>query len=205
MVVSQLRTSDVSDPRVIEAMNQVAREKFVPVAQRNLAYADRGVQIGNGRALNAPLTTGRLLNVSQLDRSDHVLLIGAATGYTAAVIAQLAGSVVAVEQSSRLAKSATENLANLDNVTTVKADHAKGYAENGPYSVIIIDGVVEQVSPELVEQLEDNGRLAAAILENGVSRLALGRKAGSIVGYQYFADCGGCSLPGLDKTKSFEF
>lgn len=205
MVVSQLRTSDVSDPRVIAAMSHVAREDFVPAAQRSFAYADRGVQIGEGRALNPPLTTGRLLNVAHVTKDDNVLLIGAATGYTAAVLAQLAASVTAVEQNAQLSSAAEKNLAGSDNIKIETGHHADGWAQTAPYSVIVIDGLVEQIPQGLINQLAPDGRIVAAVMNDGVCRLALGHTAGDHVGYQYFADCGACPLPGFEKPKSFTF
>lgn len=205
MVVSQLRTTDVSDPAVIAAMSQVAREDFVPAASRNVAYSDRGVSVGEGRSLNAPLSTGRLLAAAELTSEDNVLLIGAATGYTAAVLADIVADVVAVEQSGKLATKAKANLANLSNVTLEKGDHTKGAPEKAPYSVIMLDGIVEDVPTALVNQLAADGRLVTAMADNGVSRLAIGRKAGDVIGFQYFADCGGANLPGFEKAKSFHF
>tara|TARA_R110000787_G_scaffold3020_11_gene12226 strand:- start:31511 stop:32164 length:654 start_codon:yes stop_codon:yes gene_type:complete len=205
MVVSQLRTTDVSDPRVIAAMSHVPREDFVPAAQRSFAYADRGVQVGEGRALNPPLTTGRLLNVAHVTKNDNVLLIGAATGYTAAVLAQLAGSVTAIEANAKLAATAKKNLAGVEGITIETAEHVDGWSKSAPYSVIVIDGVVDQIPQTLVDQLAPDGRIVAAVMNDGVSRLALGRTAGEHVGYQYFADCGGCPLPGFDKAKTFTF
>jgi len=205
MIVSQLRTSDVNDHRVIAAINNVAREDFVPAASRSVAYSDRGVSVGEGRALNAPLATGRLLNVAQLTQDDKVLLIGAATGYTAAVLAQLAGSVVALEQSDALAVTAKNNLDGIDNVQVETGAHADGFAVASPYSVIIIDGVVEQVPATLVNQLSANGRLVAVIMDKGVPRLAIGYKVGNTISYQYFADCGGTVVPGFERVKNFSF
>ena len=205
MVESQLRTSNVSDMRVIEAMSAVPREDFVSAAQRNVAYADRGVRIGDSRALNAPLTTGRLLDAARLKLTDNVLLIGAASGYTAAVLARLAGQVTAVEQSSTLAAVAVKNLAGFENVTVEKSSHTDGFAAGAPYSVIMIDGIVDQVPQILVDQLAGDGRLVAAIIDNGVARCALGHKAGDSIGYQFFADCGGCHLPGFERAKGFVF
>lgn len=205
MVESQLRTTEVSDPRVIAAMNDVAREDFVPAAQRSFAYADRGVQIGEGRALNPPLTTGRLVNVAHVTKEDNVLLIGAATGYTAAVLAQLADSVTALEQNSKLAAIAKKNLVSTAGVNVETGDHAGGWVQSGPYSVIVIDGLVEQVPQSVIDQLAPDGRIVVAVLNDGVSRLALGRTAGDHVGYQYFADCGACALPGFEQAKSFDF
>lgn len=205
MVVSQLRTTDVSDPKVIAAMSHVAREDFVPAASRNVAYSDRGVTVGEGRALNAPLATGRLLNVAELTEDDNVLLIGAATGYTAALLAQLVGSVTAVEQSAKLAAKAKANLSQYETVQVEKAEHSEGFGQNAPYSAIIIDGIVDSVPATLVAQLAPAGRLVAAIMDKGVSRLAIGYKAADTIGYQYFADCGGTTLPGFDQAKNFSF
>ena len=205
MVVSQLRTSDVNDPRVIAAMNAVPREDFVPAFNRSVAYADRGVSVGEGRMLNAPLTTGLLVNAAEFRKTDNVLLIGAATGYTAAVIAKLAGSVVAVEQSAKLAATAKANLAELTNVTVENGAHADGFAKGAPYDVIIIDGIAACISQALVDQLDNNGRLVAPIMEGGVARLAIGRKAAGAIGYQHFSDCGGVMLPGFEQEKSFIF
>lgn len=205
MVVSQLRTTDVSDPHVIAAMGHVAREDFVPAASRSVAYSDRGVSVGEGRALNAPLATGRLLNIAELTKDDNILLVGAATGYTAAVLAQLVGSVVAVEQSGKLATKAKSNLSGFDNVRVEKSGHADGFAEAAPYSAIIIDGVVDQVPATLTDQLSAQGRLVGAIMDKGVARLAIGHKVGNSMSYQYFADCGGTTLPGFERAKSFSF
>lgn len=205
MVVSQLRTTDVSDPRVIAAMSHVAREDFVPSASRSVAYSDRGVSVGEGRSLNAPLATGRLLNTAELSQDDNALLIGAATGYTAAVLAQLVDSVVAIEQSGKLATKAKSNLSTLDNVQVEKASHGEGFAKGAPYSVIIIDGIADAIPTALADQLADDGRLVGAVMDNGVARLVIGHKAGRTIGYQYFADCGGVTLPGFERTKSFSF
>lgn len=205
MVASQLRTSDVSSPRLIKVMNDIPREDFVPAANRAVAYSDRGVSVGEGRHLNAPLATGRLLNAAELTSTDNVLLIGAATGYTAALIAKLAGTVVAVEQSDKLAAKAKTNLSDLETVSVHTGPHGEGFAKDAPYSAIIIDGIVEEISPALVKQLAPEGRLIAAIIDDGVARLAIGYKAGDTIGYQFFADSGGIALPGFEKAKGFSF
>ena len=205
MVVSQLRTTEVSDPHLIAAMSHVPRENFVPAARRSFAYADRGVQIGEGRALNPPLTTGRLLNMARVTKADNVLLIGAATGYTAAVLAQLAGTVTAVEQNAKLAAMAEKSLADYANVSIETGNLADGWSPSAPYSLIVIDGLVEQIPQVLVDQLAPDGRIVAVTPHDGVPRLALGRVASGHVGYQYFADGGGCPLPGFEIAKSFKF
>src|SRR5688500_15955377 len=111
MVASQLRTTGVNDPRVVAAMLEVPRELYVPEERRALAYADALVPIGSGRYLNPPMAVGRLLTEAHLRGHERALVIGAATGYSAAVLARLVTSVVAVEEEPELASFARGALA----------------------------------------------------------------------------------------------
>jgi protein-L-isoaspartate(D-aspartate) O-methyltransferase len=205
MVSSQLRTTAVSDPRVVAAMEYVARENFVPVDRRALAYVDVAVPLGEGRALNPPMATGRLLNEASVRASDHVLIVGAATGYSAAVMSILAKSVVALECDADLAKLAKVNLAALANVSVVSGALSHGWAKSAPYDVILIDGAVETVPAALLKQLTEGGRLATAIVENGVMRLAIGIKAGEGFGLNAFVEADAARLPGFEIPQAFRF
>ncbi|MBB4642400.1 protein-L-isoaspartate O-methyltransferase family protein [Rhizorhapis suberifaciens] len=205
MVESQLRTSDVNDPRVIAAMANVAREAFLPNDRQALAYIDRPVKLTEGRWLNPPLATGRLLTAASIAPDDNVLLIGAATGYTAALLSQLAASVVAVEEDEALLPRAKAVLAGYGNVKLVSAALNQGSKKYAPYSLIVIDGAVEEIPSALVKQVGDGGRLVAAVLDRGVARLAIGRKSGQAFGMTHFADCESVPLPGFEKPKSFTF
>lgn len=204
MVESQLRTTGVSDPRVVAVMADVARERFVPADRRTLAYTDRPVPMGGGRALSPPEATGRLITAAQVAPTDHVLVVGAGTGYTAALLARLAGKVVALEDDSALLATAREVLAGTG-VDLVEGPLAAGWAGAAPYDLILIDGLVEQVPDTLIAQLKDGGRLACALLERGTSRLAVGRRAGTGFGLDLFADCEAAALPGFARPKSFVF
>ena len=95
MIDSQLRTNDVIDPAVVGAMGAVAREAHAPAALASVAYMDRAIALGQGRALNAPLVTGRMLVAAAVRPGQRVLLVGSATGYTAALLAQLGAEVTA--------------------------------------------------------------------------------------------------------------
>lgn len=205
MVESQLRTSDVNDPRVIAAMASVPRETFLPPERQALAYIDRPVKLTGSRSLNPPLATGRLLTVAEVEPEDKVLLIGAATGYSAALLSRLAASVVAVEEEEELIRRAEAVLAGYGNVKLAAGPLAGGARKYGPYTLIVIDGAVEEVPPALVKQLADGGRLVAALSDRGVSRLSIGRKAGDAFGMTSFADCESVELPGFAKPKSFTF
>lgn len=204
MVASQLRTTGVNDPRVVEAMGEVPRERFVPQDRLALAYADALVPLAPGRALNPPMALGRLLTEARLRGHERALVIGAATGYSAAVLARLVGSVIALEEDAELLAFARQALAG-SNVELVKGPLARGYAKSAPYDFILIDGAVEQVPPAIVGQARDGGAVALALLEEGVSRLAIGRVVGGAFGATIFADAETAPLPGFGKPRGFSF
>jgi len=204
MVASQLRTTAVNDARVVAAMGQVPRERFVPADKSRLAYADMALPIGDGRAINPPMVIGRLLTEARPDTNDRVLLVGAGTGYAAELLARLVGTVVALEQDAALLACARAAV-TAANVRLVEGDLAAGWGEGAPYDLIVIDGAVEQVPPTLVEQLADGGRLVAPIMEQGVTRLSIGRRAGGGFGMTSFADSAAAPLPGFARPVEFSF
>jgi protein-L-isoaspartate(D-aspartate) O-methyltransferase len=205
MVASQLRTSAVNDPRVVAAMAEVPRERFVGTADPAIAYSDRPLPLVRGREQNAPLATGRLLTAAGIEPGDTVLLVGAAGGYTAAVLARLAKSVVAVESDAALAASAKANLDGIGNVTVVEGDLATGAADHAPYDVLVVDGAVEHLPDALVAQVRVGGRVAAGVIENGVSRLATGVRTTGGFALEAFADIDGVALPGFTRPRGFRF
>lgn len=199
MVASQLRTTAVNDPRVVAAMGKVARERFVPEAQASLAYLDTSIPLANGRALPAPMIVGRLLTEARVRPGERALVIGAATGYASAVLVELGLQVTALEQDAAFAA------ADLAGATPVQGPLAQGWAGGAPYDVILFDGAVEQVPDAIVAQLADEGRIATGIVENGVTRLAIGRKSGGAFGLISFADAEVPILPGFAQPQGFAF
>ena len=204
MVVSQLRTSAVSDVRVVTAMGDVPREGFVPATQAAVAYRDAPLPLPGARAINPPLITGRLLTAAELLPTDRVLLVGAAMGYAAAVLARLAASVVALEEDATLAAAARDAIADAS-VEVVEGPLNAGWAQGAPYDVIVIDGAIETVPQAIVNQLAPGGRLTTGIVDRGVTRLALGRRTEGGFGLVDFADLGCIELPGFAKPKTFQF
>jgi protein-L-isoaspartate(D-aspartate) O-methyltransferase len=204
MVASTLRTTGVNDPRVLAAIGAVQRERFVPPGMVPAAYADINIPLGNGRELNSPMALGRLLNEASPQEGERTLVIGAATGYAAAVLTRMVGSVVAVEEEPALAEAARHALVGFG-VTFVEGPLTQGYPDAGPYDLILIDGAVEFVPQALVDQLVDGGRLATALLESGVTRIAIGRRAGEGFGLVPMADSAAAILPGFRKPKTFSF
>jgi protein-L-isoaspartate(D-aspartate) O-methyltransferase len=204
MVANSLRTTGVNDPRVLAAMGAVPRERFVPRERIGIAYADTLVPLGNGRDLNSPLALGRMLTEAAPQDGERVLVIGAATGYAAAVMARLAGSVVATEEDPALVEWARTALAGTG-VKLVEAPLSHGYVTGAPYDLILIDGAVEVVPETIIEQLVDGGRLATGILDRGVSRIAIGRRVGKGFGLAPMTDSASAILPGFAKPRAFSF
>jgi protein-L-isoaspartate(D-aspartate) O-methyltransferase len=198
MVESQLRTSDVDDQSVIAAMAHVAREDFVPAERRAMTYVDRPIPLGNGRALNPPLVVGRLLKEAQVKAGDKVLLIGAATGYSAALLAQMGAQVTAVEEEGG-AEIAVAG------VTVVRGALNAGAAAGAPYDVLFVDGAVAEVPAALVQQLADGARVVAGVVERGVTRLCSGRVVAGTVGLSSLTDIEMVVLPGFAAPETFVF
>lgn len=198
MVESQLRTSDVDDQRVIAVMAKVPRENFVPVERRAMAYVDRPIPLSGGRALNPPLATGRLLKEAQIVPGDKVLLIGAATGYAAALLAQLGAQVTAVEE-----EGGTDIA--VPGVSVVRGALHAGAADGAPYDILFIDGAVEEVPAALVEQLAEGARVVTGIVDRGVTRLSSGRMVGGTLGLSSLTDTEMVVLPGFGAPKGFMF
>jgi protein-L-isoaspartate(D-aspartate) O-methyltransferase len=205
MVSSQLRTNNVSDPRIVAAMEAVARERFVPAERAALAYIDVPVPLADGRALNAPLVTARLIAESGIKPGEKVLLVGAATGYAAALLAELGASVTALEVDEALTATARTLLGKASGVRLVTGPLEAGWRKGAPYDVILIDGAIEALPEVFAAQLSAGGRLLTGLVDKGVTRLALGRKAGSGVRLVSFADLEAVPLPGFFAPPRFSF
>lgn len=204
MVASQLRTTGVSDARVLAAVGAVPRERFVPAEWSALAYAETIVPLGGERAMSPPMVLGRLLSEARPLPSDRALVVAAGTGYGAAVLDRLVASVVAVEENPVLANIARGALAGTS-VTLVERPAGDGHQAGAPYDIILIDGAVEEVPQALIGQLAAGGRLATAWLDRGVTRLAIGRGGGTGFALVPFADAEAAILPAFRKPRAFSF
>jgi protein-L-isoaspartate(D-aspartate) O-methyltransferase len=209
MIDSQLRTSGISDPSVIAAMAACERENFVPAAMRAIAYMDRSIAIGGNRKLNPPVAAAMMLQAAEVKASDRVLLVGAGTGYLAALLAPTGASVVALEEDDALFDEAVTRLAAMNKVTPVKGPLKDGRADLGPYSLIIIDGAIADLPPALSSQLTDAGRIVCGLIDKSVTRLAIGYRAGAEVGnalaLRPFADTDIAQLSGFARKAEFVF
>jgi protein-L-isoaspartate(D-aspartate) O-methyltransferase len=208
MIDSQIRTNKVTDPNVIEALAAVPREVFVAEAQRKLAYIDRPVAIGAGRRMTEPMVLARLLQAAHLKTGETALVVGAGTGYSAAILSRLVKKVVALESAPELAERARAILGGqgIGNVGVVAGDLAAGRPADGPYDFILVDGAAEVVPDALTAQLADRGRLAVVIKEKGVvGRGTLFVKADGVVSHRAIFDADAEVLPGFTRPQRFVF
>lgn len=207
MVDSQLRTTDVTEPAILDAMGALPRELFVDEKRRSLAYLDEDLQIAPGRYLMEPSPLAKLLQLAGILSTDRVLDVGTGTGYSAAVLSRLAASVVALESDQSLAASAREALSRTGaaNVEVVVGPLASGHAAGAPYDVIVLQGAVDTLPDSLTAQLGNGGRLVAVEGRGnaGIAKVYL-NSGGVITGRRAF-NAALKPLSGFERTPAFEF
>lgn len=207
MVDNQIRTTDVTSHGLLRAFLTVPREVFVPDARKALAYIDEDIPVGGGRFLMEPSPLAKLVQLASVDREDVVLDVGCATGYSSAVLAELAGTVVALEESAEMAGEAERNLRKLGvvNCAVVTGPLKQGYAKEGPYDVIVFQGAVDEVPAVFFDQLRERGRLVV-VEGRGLSAMAkLYTKEDGIVSDRFAFNCSVKPLPGFEREASFVF
>ena len=205
MVEAQIRTSNVTDSRILAAMNAVARESFVPRAARALAYADVPVAVAPGRYLLDPRSFAKLVQLAQINPTDRILDVGCGTGYSAAVLARLGAEVVALEQDADLVRVASELLANaVGKVEVVQGGLIEGVKGQAPFDVIFVNGAIEETPEILLAQLAEGGRLVT-VLKDGQSRAWLFLKQNGQVGRRPDFDADVPVLAGFKKAMGFVF
>ena len=183
MIDSQLRTSGVNEPFVIARMGTVAREYFVPESAKAIAYMDRAVPLGDGKALAAPLVHGKMLAEARPELDDTVLVVENGAGYLAELVKPLV---------SKVDTKSVEEVAG-------------GKKGRKTYTLILVDGAIEQLPNSLAKRLEENGRIVTGVVERGVTRLASGRMVSGKVVLQPLADIGIPVLHAFDKPKEWSF
>jgi protein-L-isoaspartate(D-aspartate) O-methyltransferase len=205
MIDSQIRPNDVTDPRVLAAFEAVARENFVPRAARAVAYAEVAVEVAQGRFLLEPRCFAKLLQLARIGADDRVLDVGCATGYSSAVLARIAATVVAVEQDADLLRIASDGLSTTGNITLVQGGLIEGAKMEGPFDVIIVEGAIEQTPDTLLSQLKEGGRLVAVMQEGAQGQATLFVKENGEVGRRAAFDASAPLLAGFKKAMGFVF
>jgi protein-L-isoaspartate(D-aspartate) O-methyltransferase len=210
MVDCQVRPSDVTDHRIIDAMLALPREVFVPEDRRALAYLDLDLDVSEKgapkRYLIKPMVIAKMIQAADIKSSDNVLVVGCATGYTAALAAHLAGRVTATESDPALAAKATGVLATLglSQVTVVNAAASAGAPANAPYDAIILEGATEIVPDLLYRQLGADGRLVG-VFAMSTQRAVIVTHSQSDFGDRPLFDATVPVLPGLERPAAFVF
>lgn len=213
MVESQVRPNDVTDHRLLAALLETPRERFVPAPRRALAYIDEDVLLKQAdgrqpaRFLMEPTPFAKLVQLADVKPGDLVLDIGCGTGYSSAVLSKLADSVVALECDEELAAAANETLPALEigNVAVVTGPLNQGYPEEGPYDVILVNGAVPEVPEALFEQLRDGGRLVAVIADGERSQAWLFTRHGGRASGRPAGNAWAKPLPGFAREEGFVF
>lgn len=213
MVDSQIRPNDVTDLRIIAAMLEVPRERFVPEGRADLAYLDDDLPLndagsgGEPRYLIEPMVLAKLIQALDLSGNERVLDVGCATGYSSALLRQLAAEVIAVESDPDLAAAARGNLADpaVPDVQVVHGPLINGAPDAGPYDAILVNGSVEFVPDALLDQLKDGGRLVAVIRSGPLGRATLYRRIDGDVSRRPLFDAAVPMLPGFAVPRGFVF
>lgn len=205
---TQLRTNKITDDRVLAAMSDISREAFVPAERADLAYIDEDISLGNGRFLAEPMIFARMVQTVEIGPDDVVLDIACGSGYSSAVLGRLARAVVAVESVPALAADASEKLsgAGQDNVVVEEGPVTEGWASQGPYDVILINGAVEHIPEQIIDQLADDGRLCAVVRRDGAPGVVtLLIKSRGIVSKRLVFDASMPNLKEFELEKGFSF
>jgi protein-L-isoaspartate(D-aspartate) O-methyltransferase len=215
MVLSQINTNKVIDPRLLAALEQLPREWFVPDAALPLAYGDVDVPLGNGRYLLEPMVLARLLQAAAIHPNDHVLDLAPASGYSTALFALLAGSVVAVEPDAGLRQLAKANLQQLQEdfqlapVTWLAKDQGVGGGapEQGPYDIMLLNGATASLPSAYAAQLKLGGRLLCICrgADDAVAKATLYTKHHNHLDHLPLFDCATPWLPELSPPPAFVF
>ncbi|HUT48625.1 MAG TPA: protein-L-isoaspartate O-methyltransferase [Alphaproteobacteria bacterium] len=208
MVESQIRTNKVTDRRLIAALLDIPRERFLPKAVQSLAYLDEDIPIGQGRFLMEPMVMARLLQIAEVQPNDLALDIGCGAGYSAAVLARLCATVVAVESDGDLASAASHVLAEIDvdNAAVVEGPLEKGYPRQGPYDLILFNGAITAIPDEIAKQIASGGRAVAVVVnDRGIGAGTLYRKTTGTLSGRAIFDANTPLLPGFERAEKFVF
>lgn len=205
MVDGQIRTTDVTDLRLISALLEVPRERFMPPASALLAYLELDVPVGGGRRLLRPMVLAKLIQAADIKPTDRVLDVGCASGYGAAVLGHIAGNVIALEQDTGLADTASDSLAPQRNVKVVRGPLAEGWAQGAPYDVVVVEGATEVVPNALCQQLKNGGRLVCVLGDGPGSKAMLYTRSSAEAAGRAVFDAAAALLPGFAKTPVFAF
>jgi len=205
MIDSQIRTCDVTDLAVLKAFRSVSREAFVPTSLQALAYGDARIKLGEDRFMMSPRNFSKMVQAAEIKPTDVVLDIACGRGYSTAVLAQLAETIVALETTDEAVDKASEQLiaADVTNAAVVKGDLKLGASEHGPFNVIFVNGAVAEVSKNWFDQLANEGRLVCVIQNGPVGHACVFSRSGDVIGDRIIFDASVPTLAGFERQAEF--
>ena len=205
MVDGQVRIADVTDLRILAALQDIERERFVPAEARQLAYVDFDLPVAPGRFLMKPRVLAKMLQAAAIASTDRVLDVGCASGYSAALLGRLAAQVTALEENPDLARAAREALSGQKNVEVVSGRLVDGWTAAAPYDVIVLEGATEVAPDSLLRQLSEGGRLLCVLGGDPAAKAMLYLRSGDDIGGRPIFDASIPLLPGFSQTPAFAF
>lgn len=207
MIAGQLRPNKVNDERLLSAVRAVPRDRFVPASLKGVAYVDEDIPVAPGRYLMEPMIFARLVLAAEISPDACVLDIGAATGYSTAILSHLADTVVAVEQDADLAGQAERKLSQLGvtNAAVLTGPLSEGAADQAPFDIILLNGAVDEVPRGLLDQLQDGGRLACVVRLGDLGRATVFHRLGDDISSRVCFDAHVAPLPGFEAPVAFQF
>jgi protein-L-isoaspartate(D-aspartate) O-methyltransferase len=207
MVDGQVRPNDVTDLNLIAAMLEVPRERFAPAALAEVAYLDRDIAVDAARALLKPMVLAKMIQAAEIGTGDRILDVACGTGYSSAILARLAATVVALEDDPERARRCGEILAQLGagTVTAVCGPLDAGWPALAPYDVILVNGACEVEPQGLLRQLKEGGRLVGILGAAPAAKTVIYRKDRGEIGSRTLFDSTASVLPAFAREPAFVF
>ncbi len=208
MVDSQVRVNDVTSTAIVSAFSSIPREVFVPKSMLSSAYAEYEIETGDNRAMWTPRDLGKMFRALEPEASDVSLVIAAGDGYSAALLGHMTEAVIALDDDETLVDIMTERFAaiGMDEAVAVQGEIAKGLPDQGPFDVVLVAGMVEEVPQAWLDQLTEGGRLGVVVAEGrSLGKARIYKRAGDTFAYREAFECCPPVLPGFEKKTAFVF
>ena len=207
MVEGQIKPIGNISKQVMDAFLLISRDQFVPSDLKNFAFLEKNIELGNDRFLLKPSLIAKIISLADFNSSDTVLIIGSSTGYSSAILSNIAETVISIEEDDELVSFSETVVSNkkIDNVVFIKKDLNQGCPEHGPFNKILIEGAIEDIPKYLFEQLDENGKMIAIIANGDLSEVREYNKVGENISSKFLFNCEAPKLKAFNKTDSFNF
>ena len=207
MIDGQVKPLSNIEPSILEALYNIDRKDYTPENFKDFSYSEKNIYLGNERYLLKPAITAKLLSALEVETLETVLIIGSATGYSAAIISKIAETVICIEEDQDLI-TFSESIASsssMNNIVFINNKLSNGYIDQGPYSCILIEGAIEEVPTIILDQIAEGGKLVTVIIQNDTgSAIRYSRKNNQIIS-QFLFSIEAPSLKSFEKAKKFIF